>query len=277
MAVTIGHASIDENGKTYGGKAGDNNGKEVYTRTWYAGNWSVLLRPKKSTIAEKIAKACEAGCANNHIGYNQYKRNTLRTQAKAVNYDLSKITVDCDTDCSAFMTVCCECAGIDMDGAYTSGNAPVTQTMRSKFVATGEFTALTDSKYLTGSDYLKRGDILVKESGHTAMVLTNGTKSGTTSTTSTVTKTSSTSTDSTLEVAHEFDRAISGYYNTTANSLNIRYKAGTDSDDTIIAKLTKGTSVRCYGYYNIVDDVKWYLVQTGTHTGYVSSEWLEKE
>lgn len=138
-----------------------------------------------------MAKACEAGCANNHIGYDQYQRNTLRTRAREANWDLSKITVDCETDCSAFMTVCAEAAGIDMDGTYTSGNAPVTQNMRQKFVGTGAFTALTDSKYLTTDRYLKRGDILVYEKGHTVMALSNGDLSGSVSgsTTSTTTTT----------------------------------------------------------------------------------------
>jgi hypothetical protein len=138
----------------------------------------VLLRPKDSAVAEKMAKACEAGCANDKIGYDQYQRNTLRTQAKAVGWDLSKITVACECDCSSFMTVCAEAAGINMDSAYTSGNAPVTSTMRAKFKATGAFEVLTDSKYLTGSSYLKRGDILVNESAHTAMVLSNGANAG---------------------------------------------------------------------------------------------------
>jgi hypothetical protein len=129
-------------------------------------------------VAEKMAKACEAGCANDKIGYDQYQRNTLRTQAKAVGWDLSKITVACECDCSSFMTVCAEAAGINMDSAYTSGNAPVTSTMREKFEATGAFEVLTDSKYLTGSSYLKRGDILVNESAHTAMVLSNGANAG---------------------------------------------------------------------------------------------------
>ena len=34
MAVKIGHASIDENGKAAGGKAGDQTGREVCVRDW---------------------------------------------------------------------------------------------------------------------------------------------------------------------------------------------------------------------------------------------------
>lgn len=176
MAVKIGHASIDERRKATGGKAGDQTAKEVCTTTWYSNGWTVLLRPKRSTVAEKMAKFCEAVCANSKIGYDQYQRNTLREKAKAAGWNAGKITTACETDCSAFMTVCAEAAGVDVSGCYTNGNAPTTGTMRAKFKATGDFEVLTDSKYLKSSDYLERGDILVKEPGHTIMVLSNGAK-----------------------------------------------------------------------------------------------------
>ena len=188
MAVIIGHASIDERGKANSGQAGDQTGREVCTRSWYNRGWTVLLRAKDPAVADRMARACEAGCANNHIGYDQYQRNTLRARARDFAWDLSKITVDCETDCSAFMAVCAEAAGVNMVSAYTSGNAPVTQNMRQKFTATGAFTALTDSKYLTSDRYLKRGDILVYERGHTVMALSNGDLSGAASTTNTTTK-----------------------------------------------------------------------------------------
>lgn len=218
MSVKIGHSSIDENGKANGGAAGDQTGKEVCTRDWYANGWTVLLRPKDSAVAEKMAKACEDGCANDKIGYDQYQRNTLRTQAKAVGWDLSKITVACECDCSSFMTVCAEAAGINMDSTYTSGNAPVTSTMRGKFKATGAFEVLTDSKYLTGSSYLKRGDILVKETAHTVMVLSNGTNAGSSSSTS--------STDLNFKVGDEVQFTGTSHY-TSANATSAKTcKAG---------------------------------------------------
>lgn len=168
--MIIGHASIDENKKTKNGKAGDQTGKEVCTRTWYSKPWDLLLRCKDSTKAELMAQACEKGCANPHIGYDQNQRNTLRTQAKSVNWDLSRIVVDCETDCSAFMTVCAESSGIKFD--YV--NAPTTSTMKNAFIRTGMFDVLIDKKYLTSDQYLKRGDILVKQGSHTVMVLGNG-------------------------------------------------------------------------------------------------------
>lgn len=180
MSVTIGHASIDERGKASGGRAGDQTGREVCTRSWYSKGWKYCLRPKSATVAERMAKACEQGCANNKIGYDQGQRNSLHYYAKRCGYNLAIINTKCETDCSAFMTVCALAGGVSK--LEYSGNAPTTSTMVDKFRATGAFTVLTDSKYLTGDAYLKRGDILVKPGSHTVMVLSNGARAEETTT-----------------------------------------------------------------------------------------------
>lgn len=188
----IGHASIDENGKAAGGKAGDSTKKEVCKRSWYNGNWHTVLRPKSSTIAEKSAQACEAACANDNIGYDQNQRNTLNTQAKAVGYDLSKITTPCECDCSSLMHVCAIAGGAKM--SYGS-NGATTRTMVNAFVNSGAYEKLTASKYLTSDKYLKRGDVLVK-TGHTAMNLTDGSAAGSTAPATTTTPTTAATADS---------------------------------------------------------------------------------
>ena len=265
MSVKIGHASIDERGKAKSGTAGDQTGKELCTRTWYAKGWNVLLRPKSATVAEKMAKACEAGCNNAKIGYDQNQRNTLRTQAKAAGWNLAKITKSCETDCSAFMTVCAEAAGVNMSGCYTSGNAPTTSTMRAKFKATGAFEVLTDSKYLTGDAYLKRGDILVREGSHTVMVLSNGSKVG---------STSKAASSSVKPAAAKYkDSKLAGTYTTTGD-LHMRANAG--KDNASICVIPAGKSVKCYGYYNTASGVKWLYVTYNGKTGYCSSKYLKK-
>lgn len=170
MAVKIGHASIDENGKGRGGKAGDQTGREVYTRDYYPNNWDHVIRAKNLQIADEMADAMEDACANDNIGYDMNERTTLFVEAKKVKFDISKVNVKCETDCSALMAVCANAAGIPISKDIWTGNEV------AAFKATGKFDILTDSKYLTSSDYLKRGDILVNELHHTAMVLTNGSK-----------------------------------------------------------------------------------------------------
>lgn len=171
MAVRIGHASIDENGKAAGGAGGDQNGREVLVRQWYEKPWNVLLRPVRPEVAEKSARMCEAACANENIGYDQHGRNTLYSKAKAVGFDLAAIDTACECDCSSLMHVCAIAGGANL--TYGS-NGHTTRTMVKEFTASGEYVKLTGSEYLTGDRLLKRGDILVKEGSHTVMVLDNG-------------------------------------------------------------------------------------------------------
>ena len=180
VKIKIGHASISELGSANGGTAGDQTKKEVYIDENYdvtKKSYNVLLRPKTSALAEASAAACEAGCKNDKIGYSQNNRNSLYSEAVKVGYDLSKITASCDTDCSAFMTVCAKAGGASFAYGYGgSSNAPTTRNMRNWFTKSGDYTELVSSVYLTSSDYLKRGDILVAEGSHTIMVLANGSK-----------------------------------------------------------------------------------------------------
>jgi len=169
--VKIGHASIDERGKVSGGKVGDQTGKEVCVREWYDKGWDTVLRPLSPTLAEKSAQACEAACANNLIGYDQSKRNTLHDWAKANGYRLNGVPA-CSCDCSSFMTVCAIAGGADT--LEYMGNAPTTSNMVAKFVTSGHYQALTAHTITRYQKYLRRGDILVKTGKHTAMVLSDG-------------------------------------------------------------------------------------------------------
>lgn len=170
--MRIAHSTIDENGHARGGKAGDQNGKEVCIRNYYSKTWGFLIRAKDSALAEKIAHNAEVGANNDAIGYNRDDRNSMHTEAKKVAYQLDKIKTPCNSDCSAFVTCVCIASGVD-ELEY-SNNAPVTATMEKAFKKTGKFDILKESKYLTKPDYLRRGDILVKESNHTIIILDDG-------------------------------------------------------------------------------------------------------
>ena len=171
MAVRIGHASLDEHGNITGGTAGDQTGKELRIQNWYNKGWNVVLRPKDATLAEGIALSCEAACKNDFIGYDQGGRNSLNAQAKAVGYDLAKISTPCECDCSSLMHVCAIAGGANLK---YGNNGHTTRTMVNEYMATDQFQMLTASKYLSTDKYLLRGDILVKEGSHTAMALENG-------------------------------------------------------------------------------------------------------
>lgn len=293
MAVLIGHASIDENNNARGGVAGDQTKKEVYTRNWYnrSGGWHTVIRPKDSAAAEKIAKAMEQACANDNIGYDQNQRTTLYTKAKAVNWDLSKITEKCECDCSALVAVCVNAAGIAVSKDIYTGN------QKSALKNTGKFDILTESKYLTKEDYLKRGDIILGN-GHTVIVLSNGIlvidntdTVGSTDNEATqqvpvveqqtnkpVVAETSSKTIKATNSPKNFSKALAGKYKVTASMLNVRHGAGTSKK--IMTVIKKGTEVRCWGYYTHTSGANWLYVQfvaNGVqYNGFASAKYLIK-
>ena len=172
MTVMVGSARIDERGRASGGKAGD-QGKEVSTQPWYRHEkgW-IVLRPKGREAGRKIAWDMQAACDNPHIGYDQSQRNTLYAEAKPYGFDCSRVAVDCETDCSSLVRVCCCYAGIIV-GAFSTANEA------SVLTKTGQFIKLTDAKYTTKPDYLRAGDVLVTATqGHTVVVLNDGELAG---------------------------------------------------------------------------------------------------
>lgn len=260
--VKIGSARIDENGNISGGKAGDQTGKEVSTQDWYlhSKGW-VVIRPKKSAVAKMIANNMQAACDNDLIGYCQAHRTSAETASKPYNYDLSKVKVACEVDCSKLVQLCCRYAGVNVGNFNTASEV-------SALSATGEFDILRDDKYCKSSDYLKRGDILVtKTKGHTVVVLNDGSLSGTNESAGTVKKT---------VAAQHKDVGLAGTYVTTTD-LNLRYKQGQITPDNVACVIPAGAAVQCYGYYNIVSGVKWYLVAYNGKTGYASSKCLKKK
>ena len=132
------------------------------------GNMGTLLRTALAFGYNDIILG--EGCVS------QYNEKVLQATQGAIfelnivnNFDLSKITTACETDCSALVAVCVNAAGISVSKDLYTGSEE--QLLKE----TGKFTTYTSSQYVGGSDYLKRGDILLG-SGHTAVVLSNGPK-----------------------------------------------------------------------------------------------------
>lgn len=176
--VYIGSARSDENGRAYGGKAGDQkSGKEVSTQSWYKHpkGWRVL-RPKNPLVAQYAAEAMQNACDNNNIGYDQHQNQTLWNAAKSLGYDPSKVIKAVETDCARLVRLCVQCgcvkAGLDalIPDFYTV-------TLPSVLLGTGLFVELKGSKYTDQSAYLGAGDVIVTPvKGHTCIVLNNGDK-----------------------------------------------------------------------------------------------------
>lgn len=258
MAVMIGQAGTDERGQISGGQAGDQSGREVYERDWWNMGWTQLVRPKSAELAENIAKNMEKACVNKYIGYDQSQRLTLYDCAKAVGFDLSKINTPCECDCSSLVAVCVIASGVDVNPDLYTGNEV------SALKATGKFEVLTDSKYLTSSEYLKRGDILIKQYSHTVVVLSDGSK---------VAKPVESKPAETVMYAEELDKKLAGTYKVTT-ALNMRAGAGTKYK--IVEVLPKDAKVHNYGYYTMCDGTKWLYVKHNNRVGFCSIKYLKK-
>lgn len=180
--MRIAQASIDENGKAHGGKAGDQNGKEVKISNWYSygkSGWDVVIRPKDKVKAHKMAEAMKAACANDNIGYDQWQRESLLAEVKKVGNDFSKITKPTETDCSALVSTVIVATGTPeekMRNKNRENKLAYTGDLKSLCAASGEFTILTEKKYLTSGDYLLEGDIILNEKNHVVVAIENGSK-----------------------------------------------------------------------------------------------------
>ena len=171
MTIYVGSARIDERGKTHGGAAGDQTGREVSTQPYYRHKkgW-IVLRPKTAKQANMIARNMKYACKNNHIGYDQYQRGTLYAAVKDMGFDCSKVNKNCETDCSALVRVCCAYAGIHVENFRTINQ-------RSVLIDSGQFDDVTAKVNTSTGHGLCIGDVLVtKTAGHTVVVTSGATK-----------------------------------------------------------------------------------------------------
>ena len=292
MAKYIAHSSIDENGKIQGGKPGDQTGKEVCIRTWYASSWSSVLRLKDEKLRKQFANNMIDLANNKNVGYDQSQRNTLLTQAEKVKFDFTKVTTACECDCSSAITICILGAIYTILGesAYKSAksilvagsNCAYTGNIVSRLSNAGLITTYTSKDYTNSTDKAIFGDIYLKSS-HIVCYIDEGKKvSVSTNTTTTPTPKPSTTQPSTnttkVASADHYDKSIAGTYKTTAD-LNLRTDAGTNNKSLVI--IPKGTTVSNYGYYSKDSKgVKWYYIQVTVnkvkYTGFSSSQYLKK-
>ena len=163
MAIKIGHASIDENGRTSGGKIGDQTGREIFIRTWYRKPWNVYLECTDKALADRAARYMEMICLDDNYGYDQSQRltgyNSIVANKNKVKGGKGEF------DCSSLVASCYKLAGVNISPACTTRN------LKSAMLKTGKFKAYTDQKYVNTDTYAKRGGIYLKEGSHVVMAL----------------------------------------------------------------------------------------------------------
>lgn len=173
MSVRIGHASIAETGGVYG-QPGDQTGREVCTRSWWANGWDYMALHPDPEVRERHARAVEAACANDCVGYSWDTRNSLYQQARAVGMDISKIRTRCNCDCSSLQN--CAAVASGAPGVTYGDNGWVTTNMLGYLRAAG-YAIITDRDKLQSDAWCVRGAIYVSQ-GHTICALGDGSRAG---------------------------------------------------------------------------------------------------
>ena len=74
--MSISNCGHDENGRYFGGKAGDQTKTEYQVRPWYNRPWKCVLRYPDAAVGKKIATISKNAANNPNIGYDQYQRIT---------------------------------------------------------------------------------------------------------------------------------------------------------------------------------------------------------
>ena len=241
----LSNSGGDERGNISGGKAGDQTGTEWWIIPWYSRPWNCVLRHPDEKVRKKIADLARKAANNNHIGYNQYNRDSYYNELKKVNYNPSKITKDCDADCSAGVIANIKAAGHLLGiKNFQTITCTYTGNMREALSDVG-FKVLTDSKYLTSDNYLLEGDILLNDECHVATNLTNGYKV-------TVSKT--------VKVSHNAGLYKSAYRDTVGKS------------STAVKTIRKGTAVT----WMSDDGFGWSLIKYQDNTYYIANSHICK-
>ena len=258
----ISNCGADERGRLRGGKAGDQTGREWNIIPWYNRPWTCVLRHPNKQVREKIAELAEKSANNNKIGYDQHERYTFWKELQAMGYEPDKITVACETDCSAGVAAIVKATGflLDIEALKKVPFDMYTGNERAVLKGAG-FSVLTDKKYLTSDKYLYRGDILLYDNHHTATNLTDGAE---------IAKEPQALT---AKMATHKDKALAGRWRVTAKALNMRTGAGTDNS--IITVIPQNALVRCYGYYSMSGGQKWLYVVYRGYKGYCSMAYLK--
>ena len=168
--VIIGQACCNEYGKLYGGKPGDQTGREVCMSNWASGyGWTCMFRHKDPATRLKIAQYAMDTCNNQHIGYNASAPNRYAAwdNAEANGHKIAKISKKGDTTCSQLVSMVLRAIGTPKKYAPRHMDIAV---MTNVMPTNPDFKMYKGSTYTKSSAKLQPGDILLS-SHHTAIVV----------------------------------------------------------------------------------------------------------
>lgn len=168
--VIIGQACCNEYGKLYGGKPGDQTGREVCMSNWASGyGWTCMFRHKDPATRLKIAQYAMDTCNNQNIGYNASAPNRYAAwdNAEANGHKIKAISRKGDTTCSQLVSMVLRAIGTPKKYAPRHMDIAV---MTKVMPTNPDFKMYKGSTYTKSSAKLQPGDILLS-SHHTAIVV----------------------------------------------------------------------------------------------------------
>lgn len=255
MKVIVASARDNEFGTGTGGADGDQTGLECSTQEFYVHElgWD-LLRPKRKQVAEMIAHNMLSICDNDNIGYDLNRRNSLYSASKRYDFDASKVTEKCNTNCAEAVRCSILYAGVNCVDFWTGNEV-------AKVMNTGEFNLVTESTKTSDPSFMEVGDILVtKASGHTVVVVSVEGKED-------------------YKPMNEFevycDSKLIGEYKATSQ-MNLRLFGGTGMK--ILGTIKTGEVLFCDGIYayETSKDKKWYHLHYNGLSGFGSEVLLKR-
>ena len=265
----ISNSGSDEYGGYTGGEAGDQTQIQWRLMIWYSRPWNCVLRHPNRTVGNKISELAIKAAKNDKIGYDQGERYTYWSKLQAANYDPSKITAVCESDCSAGVIANTKAAGYIL-GIDKLKNiwATYTGNMRQAYKEAG-FEVLTDSKYLNSPDYLLPGDILLNDVHHVATCVSTGSKVKKTTTTNT-------STTTTTSASTSLNEGTAKWVGTTNRKAYVRKWAGSEYDQVSFSPVAKNAKVEVLDTVKDTKKRDWYFIRINGKTGFIFGEYVDK-
>ena len=263
----IANSGHDERGRYSGGKAGDQTGTEWSIVNWYNRPWNCILRHPNQKVRQLIAELAIEAANNNFIGYNQANRNSFWKALQLSGYRPANIKIACDADCSAGIIAITKAVGVLTGNSALAGiGATYTGNMRAKYKAAG-FQVLTDSKYLTGYNYLLPGDILLNDVHHVAVNLTIGRN------------TISTPASGGYTLARVPSKTFKWVGQVTATSLSVRTLPGVENPKLVsVPQIYKGGRVWVCDTFLDKTGQPWYYINIPKNNvfGFVSAQYIKR-
>ena len=84
-------------------------------------------------------------------------------------------------------------------------------------------------------------------------------------------------TPSKVASAKSKDNQLTGAYEVAVNAVNVRYVPGVITEKNVVTLAYNGDALQCYGYYTMVGNKKWLLIQFGDKTGFVDSQFVRRK